>query len=111
MGVSALHTYLESFGYTDVRQIAGKLCGLQRFLFTTGLVVGIHQDSHEYRYCYERHEDALAALAAWDGSGQPSGPWIKLKGRINGCPVDLLNPALLANESRTVLRNHQRRHP
>lgn len=89
-----LQTTLLSLGYTDLRTVDGKLCGLLRFLFTTGLVVNLDQDGYELRYCYEHHEDAQAALAAWDGNGHPSGPWIKLKGRVDGRLVDLLNPEM-----------------
>lgn len=92
--MSSLHAALHSLGYTELRVIDGKLCGLQRFLFTTGLVVDLDADGYERRYCYERHEDAEAALAAWDGAGHPPGPWIKLKGRLDGCRVELLNPEI-----------------
>ena len=82
---------LEGLGYTDLRLISGKMCGLYRFMFTTGLMVGLDAAGYERRYCFESREDALAALEAWDGEGHPSGPWIKLKGMLNGEPVDLSN--------------------
>lgn len=31
------------------------------------------------RYCYENYRDAQNALMAWDGEGDPPGPWIKEK--------------------------------
>ena len=83
------HATLERLGYTDLHMRAGKLCGLHRYLFTCGLVVGLDDMGYSHRYCYERHEDALAALKAWDGAGHPPGPWIKRK----GAGGDLLNPA------------------
>ncbi|MBX3653218.1 MAG: hypothetical protein KF686_03475 [Ramlibacter sp.] len=79
-------------GYTDLREIAGKVCGLHTFIFTTGLVVGLDDTGYEVRYCYEHHADAAQALAAWDGAGYPPGPWIKAKGP----GIELLNPELTA---------------
>jgi hypothetical protein len=87
-----LNGRLLAFGYTDLKTIRGKTCGLHRFLFTTGLMVGLDATGYERRYCFERHEDALAALSEWDGTGHPSGPWIKMKGMLDGKGVDLLNP-------------------
>lgn len=78
-------------GYTDLREIDGRLCGLMRMVVTHALVVGLHEMHYEYRYCYENESDARAALAVWDGTEHPSGPWIKLKGSRSG---DILNPAL-----------------
>jgi hypothetical protein len=48
-------------------------------MFTTGIFVGIDEWGWQRRYCYENFDDAVAALAAWDGSGDPPGPWIKEK--------------------------------
>lgn len=89
-----LNLELQQLGYTDLRPIAGNMCGLFRFMFTTGLMVGLDAAGYERRYCYERHEDALAALISWDGKGHPSGPWIKLKGVLGGERVDIINPEL-----------------
>lgn len=83
-------------GYTHLRVINGRMCGLFSFMYTTGLVVGLDECGYERRYCYERREDAIDALVAWNGQGHPSGPWIKCKGRLNGVGVDMLNPALTA---------------
>lgn len=88
-----LRTFLENLGYTDMRIVAGKVCGLYQFMFTTGIVVGLDAAGYERRYCFENRHDALAALKSWDGIGHPPGPWIKLKGAMNGCMVDLVNPA------------------
>ena len=76
-------------GYTDLCEREGVVCGLQMFMYTAGLMVGIDSFGYERRYCYERAADARRALAAWDGRGHPGGPWIKCK----GLGVDLLNPA------------------
>lgn len=80
---------LRSRGITEVREIQNQVCGLQRFTFTTAVVVGITDQVYQRRYCYEHQADAQAALAAWNGEGHPSGPWIKCK----GAGIDLLNPA------------------
>lgn len=71
---------LKSEGYTNLKVIGGRLCGLRRFIFTTGLVIGIGTHNYFGRYCYQNHADALDALNTWDGSGDPSGNWIKYKG-------------------------------
>jgi len=77
--------------YTGFRRINGVLCALNRFNFTTGLVVGLHSDHYERRYCYEHLHDAHEALQTWDGRGHPGGPWIKCK----GASIDMLNPTLI----------------
>jgi hypothetical protein len=86
-----LNDRLLAFGYTDLKTINGKTCGLCRFLFTTGLMVGLNEVGYECRYCFERHKDALAALSEWDGTGHPSGPWIKIKGVLDG-DIVLVSP-------------------
>ncbi|QHE89204.1 hypothetical protein [Hydrogenophaga sp. BPS33] len=82
--------FLANQGYVEIRVIDDTVCGLRRFNFTVGLVVGLSFEGYERRYCYEHARDALAALLAWDGREHPGGPWIKCK----GAGVDLLNPAL-----------------
>lgn len=76
--------------HPDAREIAGRVCSVQRFLFTWGLMVGVTSLGHALRYCYEHEEDARAALATWDGREHPPGPWIKCK----GTGVEMLNPEL-----------------
>ncbi len=90
--IDAVEAYLRAHepSYSAFRRIDGVLCALNRFNFTTGLVVGLHADHYERRYCYEHQHDAHEALQAWDGRGHPGGPWIKCK----GAGIDLLNPAL-----------------
>lgn len=86
-----LEKYLEDVGYSDLRVMpAGQLCGLKKFIFTSGLMVGLNPISYERRYCYEFESDARAALALWDGMGHPTGPWIKCKGRN----IEFLNPEI-----------------
>ena len=74
-------------GYRSIKAMPdGMICGLQRQLFTTGLIVGLSADGYQRRYCYEHENDAARALAAWDGADDPSGPWIKEK------PSDRIGP-------------------
>jgi hypothetical protein len=70
--------------FASARELDGQgLCVTQRFIFTTGLLTHVSFDGLSYRYaaryCYPSHRDALEALAAWDGQGDPPGPWIKEK--------------------------------
>ena len=78
--MSDLIKLLEIEGFTHIRVIDGKICGIKRFLFTTGLVVGLNEIGYDGRYCYEHRSDAVDALREWDGNGDPSGDWIKYKG-------------------------------
>jgi hypothetical protein len=84
---SALESFLTEEGYTDLRTLpTGKIAGLHQMMFTYGLYVGLGFALWEKRYCYEHESDALTALLAWDGNGDPPGPWIKEK------PSDRLGP-------------------
>jgi len=70
-------------GYLNIRVFEDhNICAVQRFLFTAGICVGLDKTGYEYRYCYETVEEAVIALATWDGpnSGHPPGNWIKRKG-------------------------------
>jgi len=85
-------------GYFGLRLLpTGELAGLYRFIFTTGLCVGLQTDGPEFtiyrcRYCYQSEGEALAALVSWDGRDDPPGPWIKQK----GLGIDRSNPLKLA---------------
>ena len=82
---------LEAQGYEAIRICgASGLCAVKQFNFTWGVVVGMDPVSYDRRYCYEHRDDAVEALARWDGADHLSGPWIKCK----GATIDLLNPAL-----------------
>lgn len=73
--------FLETEGYYEIRNIEGQgLCGLRKFAFTTGLIIGIEQLTYTGRYCFPSEQDALNALNDWNGTGDPSGNWIKYKG-------------------------------
>lgn len=82
---------LNSEGYTRCIVLpTGELAGIFPMLFTTGLFVGLDEMGWRTRFCYERVQDAIAALDAWDGQGDPPGPWIKEK------PSDRLGPGATA---------------
>lgn len=67
--------------YEMLQEVPGHgLCGLHKYLFTTGLVIGLDEDGLAGRYCYAQWADAWKALRNWDGVGDPTGPWIKYKG-------------------------------
>jgi hypothetical protein len=85
--MSDLMQTLEANGYMEIRRFAsGELGALHPQLFTVAVVVGLHDTGYRTRYCYEHFNDAQAALQAWNGKGDPPGPWIKQK------PEDRLNP-------------------
>jgi len=86
-----LKAYLETEGYYEIKEIPRKgLCGLQKFIFTTGLVIGMEEHGYYGRYCYSTESDALEALNKWDCEGDPVGPWIKYK----GSPGERSNPEI-----------------
>lgn len=67
--------------YTSVRRLpSGELAGITKMAYTFGLVVGLDDTGYRGRYCYELACEAQEALDAWDGDGDPSGPWLKYKG-------------------------------
>lgn len=76
------------------RMIDGKLCGVQRFIFTSGFLVGLRFDgwtySYDRRYCYADDDEAVDAARTWDGQGDPPGRWVKEKvsGRLGPAIVD-----------------------
>ena len=68
--------------YSHLRRLStGEWVGVQRFLFTWGLMVGLDERGYRTRFCYEHPQDAVWAAQHWDGSGDPPGPWVKEKGR------------------------------
>ena len=78
---------LNAEGYTRCTLLlTGELAGIMPMLYTTGLFVGITEAGWRTRFCYEHRKDAIAALDAWNGLGDPPGPWIKEK------PSDRLGP-------------------
>ena len=88
--------FLTDTGYTDLRVVRGKLCGLARFDLTAGLMVGLDLAGCDAAYTFENECDARAALAAWDGEGHPPGPWLRLTGLAKGAAMDVRNPLIAA---------------
>ena len=75
-----LIAYLNAAGYTRCTMLpTGELAAIMPMLFTTGLFVGLDHSGYQRRYCYGRRQDAIDALLAWDGQGDPSGLWVKEK--------------------------------
>ena len=73
-------TQARAFGYWPVKQMAnGELAGIQDYMFTAGVVIGIDPVGWRTRFCYETRAEAEQTLAAWDGNGDPPGNWIKQK--------------------------------
>lgn len=72
-----------SLGYFTPKRLAtGEIAGVRSFVFTSAIVVGIDHWGYRTRFCYERWMEAVAALANWDGHGDPPGQWIKEKGEV-----------------------------
>jgi hypothetical protein len=66
----------EDCGVIEPRYLpGGRWCGVQPLMFTHAIVAGRLGDVHGYdlRWCYHTRDAALAALAAWDGTGGPAG--------------------------------------
>lgn len=79
-----------AFGYLACRELpTGEVVAIMPMLFTAGLFCGVAENSYSRRYCYENLAEARAAMLAWDGNGDPPGPWIKEK------PSDRLGPGAI----------------
>lgn len=82
-----LKEYLEKEGYFDIKVINGVYCGLYRFIFTTGLVVGLDFYGYNHRYCYNTNAEAKEALSKYvDTNEHPPGNWLKRKGNGGDLP-------------------------
>lgn len=60
---------------------SGIWLAVAKFIYTYGLLVKVDEYGYSGRYCYEKSTDALVAMASWDCTGHPPGPWIKYKGQ------------------------------
>ena len=91
-----LLAFLMEQGYSDMRLVPGLgVCGLHRYLYTCGIVVGLTAVSYSGRYCYASVQEAMGSFAAWDGQGDPPGAWIKYKGA-----TERLGPGASDNDRR-----------
>ena len=68
---------VEDCGYHHVRILPDghRWAAVYQFRFTAAVIVGRIGEivSYEDRWCYHDEQSAAAALAAWDGSGEPAG--------------------------------------
>lgn len=73
--------FYTDMGYQCVCKINGKVVGLQMFIYTVGIVVGMDETGYEYRFCYHTGAEAFVALLNWvlKGGEEPDG-YIKRKG-------------------------------
>lgn len=78
-------------GYTHLYDFGGTkgICGLRRFMFTTGLVYGLDDQGFSGRWCFPNNSDAQFSIIEWTrlhktGESVPDNPendfWIKHKG-------------------------------
>lgn len=65
---------IEYLGYTNPKQFAdGSFAAVFKFMYTAGIVHKLDEYGYSDRWCYHSVEDAVAALDAWDGTGEPQG--------------------------------------
>jgi hypothetical protein len=61
-------------------------CGLYRFVFTTGLVIGLDETGYSGRFCFPSHADAKEVLLSLKKLPKDlrklPGNWIKFKGKM-----------------------------
>ena len=88
---SELIQTLTEEGYTHLREMTidathikrgvreDIIVGVRPYIFTGGIVIELDEVGYEERYCYATLTEAITALEAWDGVGDPSGDWIKHK--------------------------------
>lgn len=87
-----LHNLLAAEGYLFPRKLPnGEWLALKKMLYTTGLFIIKDEYNWRTRWCYEHYHVAFAAFMVFDGTGDPSGLWIKQK------PEDRLNPKWARN--------------
>jgi hypothetical protein len=89
--------YLKTEGYYEFKKVENHgICGLQNFVFTTGIVIGLTPVGYYGRYCYSSQSEASQELINWDGQGDPKGNWLKYKGEggereNDGCQMCRVN--------------------
>jgi hypothetical protein len=61
---------------TDLQVKAGRICGIQKLMYTYALLADVNPTGYEDRWCYSDYAKARAALAAWSGEdGTEPGNW------------------------------------
>ena len=77
LATAEFFTYLiRDCGYSHPRLLdEGRYACLMPLLYTSAIIVGRLGDRIGYsdRWCYSSHEEALKALEAWSGTGEPQG--------------------------------------
>lgn len=72
---------VQAYGYDHPKQLATEeWAGVRQLAYTGSLFIGIDSVGYARRFCYASLRAATAALAAWDGLGDPPGDWIVEKG-------------------------------
>jgi hypothetical protein len=88
-------------GYLSPKDLGdGTYACVMPLMFTHAIIRGRTGDLHSYedRWCYKSAEDALGALGAWDGTGEPEGwhrhPMTGRRREINelGLMEETINP-------------------
>ena len=62
---------MEEQGYTELREVDGKVCGLFRFIFTWGVIINMDDIGYERRFCFDNYSFASKFLEEWDGVTEP----------------------------------------
>ena len=67
--------FYTDMGYGLPIKLNGEIVALGKFIFTTGIMVGMDETGYKHRYCYHTQIEAEIGLLSWIGSGdvEPSG--------------------------------------
>jgi len=60
--------FYKEMGYGEPVKLNGEIVALGKFLYTTGIIVGMDETGYKHRYCYHNESEAMIALLAWIGS-------------------------------------------
>lgn len=73
--------FYTDMGYGMPVKLDGEIVALGKYLYTTGIMVGMDETGYKHRFCYATEGEAMIALLAWIGSDneEPLG-YIKKKG-------------------------------
>lgn len=63
--------FLEEQGYINICKKNGEWTAMFKFAFSTAIVSEIHENGYSQRWCYHKHDVALAEFEKWDGVGEP----------------------------------------
>lgn len=77
----------DGYFFLTWKKLGGRevLCGLSRFIYTTGLVIDIDKTGYSYRYCFPILSDAVETIQSLpdelpEAIEDMPGNWIKSKG-------------------------------